>query len=196
MNIFQDYGKEIISLLVPFIAWILSSFFKTKAKLQVAIPHQFTYLVQQPLIDPEGKVISPTQTVKTNSFIIKNDGRESAERVELVFNWKPMCLNLWPVRHYEEHIEPDKRHVMIFDSLAPKEVLYIEVLSVNEELPNLVTVRSSNCIAQDINMYPQPVVSDSMRKVVAILLFLGLATAVYLIIFLIQFLVLRTTLGH
>ena len=85
---------------------------------------------------------------------------------------------------------------MIFDSLAPKEVLYIEVLSVNEELPNIVTVRSSNCIAQDINMYPQPVVSDSMRKVVAILLFLGLATAVYLIIFLIQFLVLRTSLGH
>lgn len=192
MVILQTYGKEIIALLVPFIAWILSSFFRAKAKLQVALPHQFIYLVQQPLIDSNGKVISPTQTVKTNSFIIKNDGRESAENVELVFNWKPMCLNLWPVRHYEEHNEPDKRHVLIFDSFAAKEVLYIEVLSVNEDLPNLVTVRSSNCIAQNINMYPQPIVSNTLRNLVAVLLFLGLAAAVYLSILLIQFLVLQT----
>ncbi len=196
MTFFETYGKEIISLLVPILAWILDAFFKTKAKLQVALPHQFTYLVQQPLIDSKEKVISPTQTVKTNSYIIKNDGRESAEKVELVFNWKPMCLNLWPVRHYEEHIEPDKRHVLIFDSLAAKEVLYIEVLSVNEDLPNLVTVRSSNSIAQNINMYPQPVASNFVRNIVVVLMSLGLAATVYLTILLIQFLVLRTPFGH
>ena len=196
MNIFQAYGKEIISLLVPFIAWILSSFFKTKAKLQVALPHQFTYLVQEPRLDSKGEVISPNQTVHTNSFIIRNDGREAAEEVELVFNWKPMCLNLWPVRHYQEHHEPDSRYVLIFDAIASGENLYVEVLSVNHDLPSLLTVRSANCVAKNLNMYPQPLVSDSVRKVVAVLLFLGLATAVYLIILLIQFLVLQTPLGR
>ena len=196
MTFFETYGKEIVSLLVPILTWVLNGIFKAKAKLQVALPHQFTFLVQQPLIDAEGKQVSPTQTVKTNSFIINNAGRESASKVELVFNWKPMCLNLWPVRHYEEHVEPDNRYVLIFDSLAPNEVLGVEVLSVNYDLPNLVTVRSAECIAQNINMYPQPVVSQWMRVIATVFMALGLAAAVYLAIILVQFLVLKTPLGH
>ena len=196
MTFFETYGKEIVSLLVPILTWMLNGVFKAKAKLQVALPHQFTFLVQQPLIDAEGKQVSPTQTVQTNSFIIRNAGREPASKVELVFNWKPMCLNLWPVRHYEEHVEPDNRYVLIFDSLAPNEVLGVEVLSVNYDLPNLVTVRSAECIAQNINMYPQPVVSQSVRVIATVLMALGLAAAVYLAIILVQFLVLKTPLGH
>jgi hypothetical protein len=196
MTFLETYGKEIFSLLVPLLAWLLNRFFKAKAKLQVALPHQFTFLVQQPYIDEAGKEISPTQTVKTNSFIIRNAGRESATKVELVFNWKPMCLNLWPLRHYEEHVEPDRRYVLIFDSLAPDEVIGVEVLTVNAELPNLVTVRSAECIAQNISMYPQPVVSNTLRNVARVLMVLGFAASIYIGIFLIQFLVLRTPYGH
>lgn len=196
MTFFETYGKEIISLLVPIGSWVLNSVFKAKAKLQVALPHQFTFLVQQPIIDAEGKQVSPTQTVKTISYIILNSGRESASKVELVFNWKPMCLNLWPVRHYEEYVEPDNRYVLIFDSLAPNEVLGVEVLSVNYDLPSLVTVRSAECIAQNIKMYPQPFISQSVRVITRVLMGLGLAAAVYLAIILVQFLVLKTPLGH
>lgn len=196
MTFLETYGKEIVSLLVPVVTWLLNGFFKAKAKLQVALPHQFTFLVQEPRIDAEGNEVSPTQTVKTNSFIIRNAGREPATKVELVFNWKPMCLNLWPVRHYEEHIEPDRRYVLIFDSLAPGEVLGVEVLTVNGDLPNLVTVRSAQCVAQNINMYPQPVVSNAVRIAATVLMALGLAAAVYLAILLVQFLVLRTPFGH
>lgn len=196
MSIIETYGKEIVALLVPIITWVLNSLFKSKAKLHFALPHQFTFLVQQPLMDAEGNQVSPTQTVKTNSFIIRNAGREPATKVELVFNWKPMCVNLWPVRHYEEHTEPDRRYVLIFDSLAPGELLGIEVLSVNSELPNLVTVRSAECVAQSINMYPQPVVGNAVRVIATVLMALGLAAAVYLSILLVQFLVLKTPLGH
>jgi len=114
MTFIEMYGKEIVALLVPVLTLVLNSFFKAKAKLQVALPHQFTFLVQQPLIDQNVNQVSPTQTVRTNSFIINNAGREPATKVELVFNWKPMCLNIWPVRHYEEHVEPDRRYVLIF----------------------------------------------------------------------------------
>ena len=196
MTFLETYGKEIFSLLVPIITWALNSIFKARAKLQVALPHQFTFLVQEPLTDVEGNIVSPTQTVKTNSFIIRNAGREPATKVELVFNWKPMCLNLWPVRQYEEHIEPDNRYTLIFDSLAPSETLGVEVLTVNNELPALVTVRSAQCIAENISMYPQPVVSNSVRIIATTLMALGLAAAVYLIILLVQFLVLRTPFGH
>lgn len=196
VSVFQTYGKEIVSLMVPLIAWALNSFFKAKAKLHVALPHQFTFLVQQPLFDAQGNQTSPTQTVHTNSFMVRNAGREAATKVEMVFNWKPMCLNIWPPRHFEEHIEPDRRYVLIFDSLAPGEVLGCEVLSVNSDLPNLVTVRSDQCVAQNINMYPQPTVSNTFRVIATALMALGLAAAMYFSILLVQFLVLKTPFGH
>lgn len=196
MSFIETYGKEIVAVLVPILTWALNAFFRAKAKLQVALPHQFNFIVQQPLLDAEGKQTQPTQMVKTSSFIIRNAGREPATKVELVFNWEPMCLNLWPVRHYEKHTEPDKRHVLIFDSLAPGESIGVEVLSVNVELPNLLTVRSAECVAQSINMYPQPVVSNVRRVVAVFLMALGLAAAIYLAILLVQFLVLRTPLGR
>ena len=196
MTFIEMYGKEIVALLVPLVTWTLNAFFKAKARLQVALPHQFTFLVQQPLVNPEGKQVSPTQTVKTNSFIIRNAGREPATKIELVFDWRPMCLNHWPPRHYEQHTEPDQRYVLMFETLAPEEVLGIEVLSVNSDLPTLLTVRSAECVAQNINMYPQPVVRPALRFAGVGLMALGLAAAVYLSILLVQFLVLRTPLGH
>jgi len=196
MNPIETYGKEIVALLVPVITWTLNRFFRGKARIQVASPHQFTFLVQEPLIDAQGNQVSPTQTVQTNSFIIRNAGREPATKVEVVFNWRPMCLNLWPVRHYEEHIEPDQRYALIFDSLAPGETQSIELLSVNRDLPALVTARSTECVARNIPMYPQPIVSNWIRLIATFLMALGMAAAVYLIIVLAQFLVLKTPYGH
>lgn len=196
MTFIATYGKEIVALLVPVITWVLNVLLKSKVKLQVALPHQFVFLVQQPLLDGEGNQVSPTQTVRTNSFIIRNAGKEPATKVELVFNWKPMCINVWPVRHYEEHLDQDGRYILIFDSLSPTEVLGIEVLSVNGELPNLITVRSTQCVAQNIEMYPQPIVSSSLRIMVTMLMAIGLAATIYLLIILIQFLVLQTPVGH
>lgn len=196
LNLIQTYAKEIVSLLVPFITWLLNSFLKGKARLQVAQPHTFTFIVQQPLIGSNGNQISPTQTVHTNSLIVRNAGREHATKVELVFNWKPMCINVWPPRHFQEHLEPDQRYVLIFESLSPGEVLGCEVLSINGEVPSLVTVRSDQSVAQFINMHPQPVVSNAVRTATTVFLSLGLATAVYASILLVQFLVLKTPYGH
>ncbi len=196
MAFVETYGKEIVSLLIPFITWLLTRFLKDKAKLQVAIPHQFDFIVQEPIRDVEGNITAPTQSVKTSSFIIRNIGRIPATKVELVFNWKPMCLNLWPVRHYEDHTEQDRRYVLIFDSLAPNEVLGVEILTVNADIPSLITVRSTESNAKYINMYPQPVVGYGMRIFITTLLTLGLSAGVYLLLVLIQFLVLRTPIAQ
>ena len=103
MEFIQNYAKEIVSLLVPLVAALVNSFLKGKARLRVAQPHGFTFLVQQPLVDQQGKQISPNQSAHTRSFLVQNSGREPATKIELVFNWKPMCLNIWPSRHMTEH---------------------------------------------------------------------------------------------
>lgn len=196
MSFLETYGKEIVALLVPFLTWVLNTFFRANARLFLANPHTFTFLVQTPLLNAQGQQVAPNQTVHTQSLMVWNAGKEMATKVEWVFNWKPLCLNVWPSRHYQEHIEPDNRYVIIFDSLAPNEYVGCELLSINADLPVLVTVRSDQCVAQNVNMYPQPIVSNSQRRIRTALQLAGLALIVYLAILLIQFLVLKTPLGH
>ncbi len=195
MSLLETYGKEIVALIVPFITLALNLIFKSKAKLFISSPHNFTFLVQQPLIGPDGNQISPTQTVQTSSIILRNAGKETATKVELVFNWKPLCINIWPTRHFTEHIEPDNRYVLIFDSLSPGEVLGCELFAINAQLPLLITARCDQCVAQNIEMYPQPVVKVWVQKLAALLMLCGLGLIVYLAILLLQFLILKTPLG-
>lgn len=195
MSAIQAYSKEIIALLVPVVAWAMSYFFRAKARVLLSIPHAFTFLVQEPLRDQDGTVISPTQTVNTRSIMISNTGRVTATKLELVFNWQPMCLNMWPIRHYEEHLEPDNRYTLIFDSLAPNERFGIELLAVNNNLPDLLTVRCDQCVAENIEMYPQPIAPAWKRRVALALVFAGMALVVYIVFVLFQFLILKTPFG-
>lgn len=191
----QTYGKEIVSILVPILTWVLNRFGKGKARLEIAQPHTFTFLVNEPLLDAQGNVIRPNQTLVTNSILVRNTGRETTRNLELVFNWKPKCVNIWPPRHYETKDQPDGRHVLMFDSLSPAEIIGCEVLTINGDAPALLTARSDECVAKLVPMFPQPVVTPAKLAVARILLAVGLGTVVYGAIVLVQFLVLKTPLG-
>ena len=195
MEFIQQYAKEIFALLVPLLTWFLNDRFKARAKLQLALPHSFTFIVQEPLRNSDGEVLREAQSVQTASHVITNSGKETATNVELVFNWKPLCINIWPSRHYEQHTETDGRHVMVFDSLAPGEQIGFELLNVNSDLPNLINARSDQCTATSIAMYPQPVVALWKRRLAATLLFLGFSFAVYLTILILQFIILARPAG-
>lgn len=191
----QTYGKEIVSVLVPILTWALNRFGKGKARLEIAQPHTFTFLVNEPLVDAQGNVLHPNQTVETNSILVRNTGRETTRNLELVFNWKPKCVNIWPPRHYETKDQLDGRHVLKFDSLSPDESIGCEVLSINGKAPALLTARSDECVAKVVPMFPQPVIAPAARNVLRLLVAVGLAAAVYGAIVLVQFLVLKTPLG-
>ena len=189
MEFLQTHAKEIFSLLVPLFAWFLNTRFSNRAKLQLAVPHQFTFLVDEPLKDAEGNVLRPKQTVHTESHVISNAGKMTATKVEVVFNWKPPCVNIWPIRHYQEFTEPDDRYSMIFDSLAPGEQVVFELMSINNELPKLVTARSDQCMANIIRMYPQPVAALWKQRLAVVLVFAGISFFIYVFIILLQFLI-------
>jgi hypothetical protein len=195
MEVIKAYGKEIVALLVPCVAWALNYIFRVKAKIHFATPHQFTFLVQEPLRDPQGNEMQPSQTVYTRSLLIRNAGKVPVTGIEIVFNWKPMCMNIWPPRHYDELIEPDRRCTIKFESLAPGECFGLELLSVNNQLPEVLTMRSDQCVAENIAMYPQPFVSAWKRHIAVVLFFAGLGLTVYVLILLLQFVLLQTPLG-
>ena len=191
----QTYGKEIVALIVPFITWILNTRLRERARLQVAMPHGFIFRVQPSQVDPSGTQVPITQTVHTNSIVVYNAGRDTATRLEVVFSSMPMCINVWPSRHYEEHHEPDGRYILIFSSLSPSETLGCEILSVNSNLPQLTTVRSDQCTAQFVKLLPQPVLSQVRRRIFTFLYLSGLAAVVYVGINVLQLLILKTPLG-
>lgn len=195
MEFISTYGKEIVSLLVPFITWFLNVGVKAKAKLIWASPHSFTFLIQEPIRDPEGNVLQKTQKVSTASIRVINTGRATANKVELVFNWKPDYVNLWPVRHYEQKTDQDGRHILIFDNLSPKEEIGLEIMSINADLPALLLVRSAECTAQNAPLMWLRYVPPWKINVARLLLLVGLSTTVYGLIALIQFLVLQTPHG-
>lgn len=192
MNFLSAYGKEIVSLIVPLLTWLLNSGLKAKAKLVWTSPHSFHFLVQEPLRDPDGHILSTTQRVCTASIRVINSGRETANKIELVFNWKPQYINIWPVRHYEHKTDQDSRHILIFDNLSPREEIGIEIMCINADLPALLVVRCAECTAQNVRLSWFRYTSPLKVNIARILMFLGASTFLYWVIVLVQFLVLRT----
>jgi hypothetical protein len=188
-NFLSTYTKEIVAVLAPFIAWILNNRFQNRARLIQSTHHAFTFLIQQALIDHDGKQISPTQTVNTASVSVFNAGRQVANKLEVVFNWKPQHLNMWPSRHYTENTSPDGRFSLNFDNLAPRETIGFELLAVNSQLPTMVTVRSDQSVASNLPLVPQPI-QPRWKIVLAVwLMFTGFAANVYFFTLLLQVIV-------
>lgn len=196
MEFVNTYGKEIFSLLIPFLVWFLNVGLKGKAKLVWTSPHSFTFLVQEPLLDEQGNALKKTQSVCTASIKVINTGRETANKVELVFNWKPQYINLWPVRHYEQKTDQDSRHILIFDNLSPKEEIGLEVMSINADLPALLVVRSAECMAQNVPLMWIRRTPHWKINISRFLLLVGSSTSVYILIALLQFLALKTPYGR
>ncbi len=66
-----------------------------------------------------------------------------------------MYVNIWPSRHYTIKSDAEERQVMLFDYLAPHESIRCEVMSINTDLPALLTVRCKEGIARNITLVPQ-----------------------------------------
>lgn len=192
MEFFQLYAKEMVALLVPFITWRLNRSQLGQARLIRGVRHSHTFLVDQPLFDAQGKQISNTQLARTASVVIHNVGRKPATNVELVLNFKPMCVNFWPLRSKTEKSESDGRTSFIFDTLSPGEFVGFELLSVNEDLPALVNVRCDQGVAKEVTLIQNQALPPWKLRLVRILVFVGLAATAYFLLLLIQFLVLKT----
>jgi len=145
-------------------------------------------LIQEPLRNAEGAVIRPVQTVQTASVSVVNTGRIAATKIEVVFNWKPQYLNMWPSRHYEDKTAPDGRYSIIYDSLPAKDSIGFELLAVNADLPQIITVRSEQVVAIERSMSLQPIYPRWIMIVSMWLILSGLAANVFGIASIIQLL--------
>ncbi|MBM5574086.1 hypothetical protein GKO28_06920 [Deefgea sp. CFH1-16] len=181
----SQHIKEIVSIVIPFIAWFLNVGIKAKPKLIWSSPHAFTFLINEPVYNDQ---VAQNQSACTGSIKVINTGRETAKNVELIFNFKPQFVNLWPIRKYTDSTTDDNRYFMVFDTLNPKEEIGIEILSVNRDLPSLLTVRSSECMAENVYFMWIPFVEPWKVNVARFLMLIGFSASLYGIIYALQFL--------
>ena len=192
MEFIKTYGKEIISIIVPILTWALNKYGKSKVNLLVSQPHRFTFLVQDPITQTDGSIQNVQKNVHTISYLIQNASNETANKVELVFNWQPQYHNIWSPREHETKVLDDGRYMLTFASISPRELFQCELLNVGPDLPPLLTVRCNECVGKFIEMHPQPIMNTWLRRVVAIFIFLGFITSIYLLLTAIQLIVLKT----
>lgn len=192
MPFFETYAKEIVSLSIPILTLIIDRFFRLKVKLLRATPHVYTFIVPEPIFNDQGKIIKESQSVNTVSYLIKNAGSLTATGVEIVFNWKPPCVNIWPIRPFDERNAQDGRYVMIFNNLSPGEIIGLELIAVNRDNPDIVNVRSEQCRAKTIEMYPQPVAPKWKVNLFVFFALLGFGAAIYIVLNVLQFIILKS----
>lgn len=174
------HSKEIVALVTPLIAALVTRSIQPKAKLFHSVRHAFTYVIQEPIKNSEGQIIAPSQVVHVSSISVANSGKSTAKNVEIVFNWKPQYLNVWPLRHFTTLDHEDHRFSILVDSLAPREVFGVSLLSVNKDLPGLCNVRSEQATSVERLMQPQIVYPKWFNSLALLLAFMGLATTIYI----------------
>ena len=181
-----DHQAQIWSLGTVLFGTIVGRAFRLRPKLVYSIDHSTNLLVDEPLLDNDGKEIAPSQLVRTASITVQNTGLRAAKGVEVAFNWKPRIMNLSPARAFTEVDSAFHRYSLKFDSFAPGEDSTIEIMSINAELPNMTAVRSDDCVGKLITMAPQRVWPQWFLNSMALLLIIGAATVVYSVTRLVQ----------
>jgi hypothetical protein len=146
--------------------------------------------VEEMIPDESGAPQRRLHAVRAASVFVHNGGREVADEIEIVFNWKPQHLNVWPQRQYSQTTNPESRFIMKLESLGPKEFLGIDLLSVDAELPELIQVRSRYGVGRRINMVPQELQPKWKIITALFLFFAGLAATLYVLIAFLQFVLL------
>lgn len=185
-DFFINYIKEVISITTPFLGWILNTRFQKKVRIVWSVRHAFTFLIQEPLLGADQQVIFATQTVHTASISVTNSGKITATNVEIVFNWRPQYINVWPIRSFEEKIAADKRFSIHLENLASGEPFGFELFSINRDLPEIIHVRSEQSVAKLVYMTPQIIPKPWLVQVVRYLSLIGFGATLYMLAILIQ----------
>lgn len=186
MTFFQTYAKEIVSLLIPVVLAVGGYYFRPRTKLRWSVSHNSVMLVDEAYKTDDGKEERRDVDVRFRRIFLENAGRAPAKNIEVVFNWRPRKINLWPQRIYSEAINPEGRFIVSLPNMATKEFVGIDLFSIRGEVPDVVNIRSEEGFAKEVQMRPQIVYSNWVNGSVLALMFLGAMAFVYLLITAIQ----------
>ncbi|MCU1006581.1 hypothetical protein JAK59_16180 [Stenotrophomonas maltophilia] len=179
-----DHSKEIASLLAPVLTATFGWLSKGRARLLCAQRHGFTFYIP-PEADSSGQQRDAI-TVHTISYFIRNDGKIPLNGVEVVWQWKPDGMHLWPPRPFSQEQTHDGRHVVGIKSLAPGEDFLVEVIGFGSALPQMQSCRSEQAVARHVELNFYEKLPAWRYRMVRILTLAGIAGIAYAVLLLLQ----------
>lgn len=188
LELFQTHSKEAFAVVPVVLGFLINRVFRMKPKILYSVRHASNYVVDQPLLDPQGNVLQQQQIVRTASIVSENAGLQAAKNVEYTFNWKPPIFTVFPGRAFSTEETEMGRWSIKLDSLAPGEVFGIELMSINQDLPLISAMRSEETPGKLITMVPQREFPAWFNRAAFAIFALGLVTLLYLTAILIEWL--------
>ena len=142
-----------------------------KSKIVYWLPHTFFFDLKNE------KVV-----LLTNALTVQNIGSRPAERIEIIHKARPDFFQFAPAVDFEEATSPTGEHILRIQSLAPKEVVTLQLLSYKSSAPVLMNIRSKEKPAESIAIQPQRIVARWLQLVIVLLLIVGLGFSTYWLI--------------
>jgi hypothetical protein len=164
-------GGHVATIVVALIVGYFSQFLLPRSKLIYWSPHNFFFDLR----------LNPNFVLQTNSLILQNVGRSTAEGVEVIHKQRPDFFELFPAMAFVEKMNPNGEHVITIANLGPKEWVLIQLLSY-ANAPVLKNIRSTRGPAKWVKIQPQRVYSHWVNWSAVILFVTGAGTLAYFLI--------------
>lgn len=173
-----DYSKEITSLLMGLISVVGKVVSKPRTALMWGPRTHVSHLLP-PFTDADGDVTDPKPILNAASFLIKNTGKVPLTEVEVILNFPPQSLNLWPPRPFSKREIEHDRVAISLTTLSPGEEIWFEMVAVNAPVPAALSVRSKETVARLLTLELMPVVPKWRIRALQGLSIFGVVAVVY-----------------
>jgi hypothetical protein len=150
LELLNPYAAQIVAAGLTAVIALIGYWLQPRVKLRWGLSHGYMHRVNIPAPTqpaqqdgPQTDQVGPPQPrvlfIHTASHLIVNAGRATATQVEVTFNYPPTSFEIWPQRQFQVTPNPNGRFVVRFDTLSPKERLSLNVLTLDQDTPNLLS---------------------------------------------------------
>lgn len=80
--------------------------------------------------------------ITSASHLVQNVGGAPAKDVQVVFNYKPNSISVWPQQAYVGEENPESRWLIRIPSIGPHENVTINSIMIGVDHPNILTVKT------------------------------------------------------
>ena len=129
-------------------------------------------------VHEDGEPIS----VSTEKLYVQNVGKRSAHNIELILTAKPTSYTLWQPREHSAKMIDNGRFAISVPSLAPKELLIIDLIDIDLLQPKLMAVNCPDVIADEVEFLAQRKFGWMFNSIIIYLMFAGLVGTLYLFV--------------
>jgi hypothetical protein len=163
-------NPQILAAILTIATTLLLRVLQPRPKVVWGTSHQYSHRIPR---TPElgGEWLLHSQTV-----FVQNIGFAPAQDVEIILNFKPENLSLWPQLNYTTSINREQRFIVKIENLGRREFTALEMLHSTGNMPETLRVRTPRGECRQVPMAPVQTFSRRVRFAVIGLMFLGIFT--------------------